>query len=489
MPDPKTGNVELKEGDFYFALNETRAAFPRETEQMTIERLYELLEPKLRTDAQKNAVKEILNSYNTYHMDEFPSIHHTLLDYSGLFVKGSISEKSFFKHLNEHIDEYYKNAGKKPNLKGYQDKTDYMKSAKGYINDVLKELENEASKGKDTSKKEIGLEGLIKNVNKSKARKEDIPLIDLVDEKATFKLRGVDGNPEMAEYTTKRILELCEPKLENNSQKNALRSVLNAYVGDEFYSPADENLLRGIIQNFLGGNAPDAPKQFTANLDNLAKRGLECLRKYNLDSRIPGTNLKETIKYASGTMTEIRNASMPDSVKNTDAPDLGDGREAAWILTLPQKAWDAKGKWRDSSQYKAFYKNVEVIKDIAEKYIDARDKGLSSIPLKNFDKKTREVLTNYVENGSISADSLAAVYKKSWTDLQQSAVAYEKYKLVDKGFTRDPKGHGHRLDQSGRRKFLVMDEVLGRKEREPYILKEAKAKESKVKEDSAKVVL
>lgn len=472
---PRGVNAELKTGTYNFNPNYTRGYFPSE-EDLTPNRLYELVEPGLSTDDGKNALKEILNSYSTGHMDHVPDLQINLINDCGSFLKGKIDEKTFYNRLNKHVLDYYGRVGKKPNLKEFDDKTDYMKSAKEYLEEAHAELDSKVDKGENVSKKaevkEIGLVNLINEVNKTNAAKEDTALIELIDKEDTIKIKGLNGNPGEKEYTTEEIYKLCVPKLENNAQKNMFLSMLNAFTEGEFSQTSCETLLKEYIKDFTKKDSGTDAKHFTIQLKALAQREInEEYVKLGISSRMPATNFKKAIKYAEDSVTELKEISKrnePESSKAFAAPDLSDKDAAGWILSLPQKATDAKGKWRDSSKYKTFYSNVEVVKDIAEKYIKAKNNNLNSVSLESFDKKTREVLKSYAVNGEIPMDYMKTAYKKSWKELQKSAYAYENYKLKDKGFTRDPKGKGNQLDSSGKKKFAIMDEVLGRKPRKAY---------------------
>ncbi len=153
--------------------------------------------------------------------------------------------------------------------------------------------------------------------------------------------------------------------------------------------------------------------------------------------------------------------------KNADAifselPDLSNKDAADWILNLKVKAKAAKGRFKDSAQYKTFYDNVKVTTELATKLLVAKNKKLNELPLISFDAITRDLLSDKAVNGQISMKVLREAYEKSWINVQNSATNCEKNKYDDKNSN---KKSDCTLDKSSRKKLAIIDEIMGRVER------------------------
>ncbi len=156
-------------------------------------------------------------------------------------------------------------------------------------------------------------------------------------------------------------------------------------------------------------------------------------------------NLQKAVEYGAAEHQEVKLNAKKNAAKAknatavfTDAPDLNNAEAAEWIVGLKAKAKAAKGRFKDSAQYKKFYDNVKVTTELATKLLAANTRNLKSLPLTGFDANTKKLLSGKAVNGQVSLDALKEAYQSSWINVQNSATTYEKYKFEEKGFTKNP---------------------------------------------------
>lgn len=331
--------------------------------------------------------------------------------------------------------------------------------------------------------------------NKEKKQEEvkKINLDNLVDKNAEQQksLMVLHADVEELEFSEKELkftkveyksiydmVERVEEKLETTDQKNTFRAIVNGFATGEILSLRNYDFLWAVKGILDGGR--DATT-FTSSMRAIAEwqkgefaNQTPKTQKYTdlaLEySAVDGRKHKEIMKKnqeefqkkrEEDIKANVREERMKD-VKLVKAPPITKVR-AEWFRVLSERAQSARGLLSDSPQYMAFKAELDAMRDLSDVYYRAKKANKNSVRLAAFDFNGKVKLQKYVQNGVVTMENLQKAYEETWKDIQKTALEYEKYKLDEKGFTRDArKKRGKKLDSSGRMKFELIDTVLFR---------------------------
>ncbi|MBE5860713.1 MAG: hypothetical protein E7301_11415 [Butyrivibrio sp.] len=181
---------------------------------------------------------------------------------------------------------------------------------------------------------------------------------------------------------------------------------------------------------------------------------------------------------------DLTEKEMPKTSKYTysKAP-LVNQRNVNWFRAVAEEAQTVRGIFHDSEKYMDFKYQLDSTYEFITNLNKAIETGKNSVSLSNFNIIAREQISNMAdENGKISIKNLKSAYEESWKLTQEKAIAYEKYKLETKGFTRNRKLEPgkKKLEWNGESKFKLIDNILGRDSQ-----KQIKKSASKVKNNGA----
>ena len=209
--------VDFVGDNYQFTSVHARMNFPNEN-NLSSKRLYEIIEPKLKTDNQKNAVRQIFNAYNNGEMKSASQFEPIFLNNCRNLAGPDDQEtlKRFFDFLENTFlpgcDKAFDNDSKQKNG---NKKKEYIPSAISYVKAAIKELGNVAAEDNDIEhegSEAVKTTNVDKMINSIKTKDEQ----KLVGEEQVKKPKKVNKSDAMSEETQKYTKRSAVPDLDND---------------------------------------------------------------------------------------------------------------------------------------------------------------------------------------------------------------------------------------------------------------------------------
>ncbi len=428
-------NVELLRKDAYCKEAGRLDIWGWPEAQLTFGQMYELIGPRLENDNQRNVVKATLNAFgDTAQNSELGANFIDVIATFGSFVSGRLTAPQLMANLQNTLR---KSLG--------ENRSNNHPSLDIALECVNKEME--AIKAKTGGVKVTSFDEMI-------ARKRDDNKIQI---KALFginvdKLDLYDNERDMfpeSSYSAEYLVNRIEAKLKNDTQKNAVREMVNQFTRTD--SP-HMNLYSGFMKesNSLLKDEIDADKfmlnleRRVNNFDLKLEANANFQQAYNYISEDCDRQRREAAEKERRELDKQKSAAMPRL--NIEIPPVN--QDSVLLLnTLTQRADDAKGRWKDSKQYKAFYNTLNSAREMLQELHHLNEVDGGYVELNSLSSDTRKLLKKSYRlgngNTTIEKEELLKAYQDTFKNVRACAKAYEKYKYDQKApnrFNSDDKG-------------------------------------------------
>ena len=480
---PNDGLVELQDNGFELNLAYARAEFDdlkyRLNEPFTMSGLYERMEPKLQTDDQKNAVRQMMNAFAAGPEEMLTGYQASLLKRCGAFARGEMSAQALFHDLYRMNIDLSSKYGDKIDWSARGDGTDCFKSSGEYCKAALQaldlsEMKNEAAGMKD---------GLLETLKPDSTFVLNSPELD------------ADRFPK-ENFTNAELVGWVEEKLETPEQKNTFRAVLNGTTTGEidYYQ---KDLMTTHIGLLLDGF--ETAERFTAKMSEVA----ETQKKNYPDAHY---NYADKAKqYASGDIVKDRNATaefnkkladrgfrpIDEIIKEINADVLAKKAEKEankakqktagthvrkksnisyhvidedtlkYYRTLTAEADYAKSMFRNSDEYKEVMHKLAACRSLAEACYANMRRG-TEIEYKKLDPEAQKYFrADIYQSGfaRLRPELVQEAYVNAHNDLIKAADAYRKYKFKQRYAGTEKVAGKKPLNDDDIRKLEVIDQI------------------------------